>query len=110
MRCWCSIRRAPPAWARSHGLSATSPSDLACEPAVLDEVQRAVDAANSHLARAEQVKRFALLPDEWTAQTGELTPTLKKRRGVILERYAAEIAALYEEPTSAPAAPSVAAG
>jgi long-chain acyl-CoA synthetase len=86
-----------PAWARQRGLTFSSLEDLAHEPAVLEEVQRAVDAANSHLARVEQVKRFKLLAAEWTAQSGELTPTLKRRRGVILERYAAEIDALYAE-------------
>ena len=43
----------------------------------------------------EQVKRFKLLPNEWTAQTGELTPTIKRRRGVILDKYRAEIEELY---------------
>ena len=93
------------AWARAHDLTASSTAELARDPAILEEVQRAVDAANSHLARVEQVKRFALLPNEWTAQTGELTPTLKKRRSVILERYAAQIEALYAEPGAAPGAP-----
>ncbi len=87
-----------PAWARPHGIEATSLADLARHPTVLEEVQRAVEAANTHLARVEQVKRFRLLPTEWTAQTGELTPTLKKRRNVILERYADVIEALYAVP------------
>jgi long-chain acyl-CoA synthetase len=65
---------------------------------VEEEAQRAVDAANQHLARVEQVKRFRLLQNEWTSLTGELTPTLKKRRGVILDKYAAEIEALYDSP------------
>jgi long-chain acyl-CoA synthetase len=54
-----------------------------------------VDEANTHLARVEQVKRFKLLPNEWTAQTGELTPTLKRRRSVIVDKYKAEIEDLY---------------
>jgi long-chain acyl-CoA synthetase len=54
-----------------------------------------VTEANSHLARVEQVRRWKLLPGEWTSATGELTPTLKKRRRVITERYAAEIDTLY---------------
>jgi long-chain acyl-CoA synthetase len=89
------------AWARQRGIAATSTAELAREPAVLEEVQLAVDAANTHLSRVEQVKRFALLPNEWTPVTGELTPTLKKRRSVILERYAAEIDALYATPAAA---------
>ncbi|HYW87279.1 MAG TPA: AMP-dependent synthetase/ligase [Chloroflexota bacterium] len=92
-----------PAWARQHDIEAASPAELTQHPTVLEEVQRAVDAANTHLARVEQVKRFRLLPTEWTAQTGELTPTLKKRRNVILERYADVIEALYAVPAAAPA-------
>src|SRR5215475_8054155 len=55
-------------------------SDL---PQVLAEVAAGVRRANQDLARAEQVRRFTLLPAEWTAETGELTPTLKRRRRVI---------------------------
>ena len=53
--------------------------------------------ANSRLARPEQVRRYVVLPEEWTAQTGELTPSLKRRRPVITRRYAKEIASLYDE-------------
>ena len=51
--------------------------------------------ANSHLARPEQVRRSALLPAEWTTQSGELTPSMKRRRRVIIDRYAKEIEELY---------------
>jgi long-chain acyl-CoA synthetase len=81
-----------PVWARRHGIEA---ADLAAHPEVLAEVQRAVDAANEHLARVEQVKRFTVLPAEWTPESGELTPTLKMRRRVIVDRYAPEIEAMY---------------
>jgi len=59
------------------------------------EAERGVRTANQELSRAEQVRRFVLLPAEWTAETGELTPTLKRRRRVIAERYAGEIERLY---------------
>jgi hypothetical protein len=49
---------------------------------VLAEVAAGVRRANQDLARVEQVRRFTLLPAEWTAETGELTPTLKRRRQV----------------------------
>ena len=94
-----------PAWARQQGILATSLAELAEHPAVLDEVQGAVDAANTHLARVEQVKRFRVLPTEWTALSGDLTPSLKKRRSVILERYADVIEALYAAPAAEPASP-----
>jgi len=84
-----------PVWAKRHGIEAGSTAQLAQHPALRAEMQRAVDAANERLARVEQVKRFAVLPVEWTAESGELTPTLKRRRRVIVERYEREIEELY---------------
>ena len=84
-----------PVWAKQHGIEPASPAELSRHPEVLAEVQRAVDAANEHLARVEQVKRFTVLPVEWTPLSGELTPTLKMRRRVIVDRYGAEIEAMY---------------
>jgi long-chain acyl-CoA synthetase len=63
---------------------------------VLAEVQLAVDAVNQRLARIEQVKRFEVLPVEWTAESEELTPTLKLRRRIIHAKYADRIDSLYE--------------
>ena len=51
--------------------------------------------ANRRLNRAEQVKRFTILPAEWTVETDELTPTLKLKRRVIHEKYGGQIEALY---------------
>jgi len=84
-----------PAWASAHGITPSSLAELAAHPEVLAEIERGVAAANSHLARAEQVRRFRVLPNEWTAETGELTPTLKRRRRIIVDRYASEIDQLY---------------
>jgi long-subunit acyl-CoA synthetase (AMP-forming) len=84
-----------PVWARRHGIEAASTAALVSHPEVLAEVQRAVEAANERLSRAEHVKRFALVPGEWTPESGELTPTLKMRRRVIVERYGPEIEAMY---------------
>ena len=87
---------ATPAWARAHGIPAAPLAELASHPDVLAEVERGVAEANSHLARVEQVRRFRVLPSEWTAETGELTPTLKRRRRMIADRYAADIEQLYQ--------------
>ena len=59
------------------------------------EVQRSVDDANQHVSQVEQIKKFAIVPTEWTAESEELTPTLKLKRRVIDRVYAAEIDALY---------------
>jgi len=85
-----------PAWARSRGIPAASLAELAADPSVLAEIERGVAEANSHLARVEQVRRFRVLRSEWTSETGELTPTMKRRRRVIVDRYAAEIDQLYQ--------------
>ncbi len=83
-----------PAWAAAHGIHG-SVAELASHPAVVDEVRRAVAAANAQVSRAESIRRFALLPAEWTVDSGELTPTLKMKRQAVHSRYAEEIEALY---------------
>jgi long-chain acyl-CoA synthetase len=84
-----------PAWARARGIEFGSLADLAADPEVRAEVERGVATANSHLSQPERVRRFTLLPAEWTAQSGELTPSMKRRRRVIIDRYAKEIDELY---------------
>jgi long-chain acyl-CoA synthetase len=85
-----------PGWAARNGLDARDLAALATHERVLAEVQLAVHAANQRLARIEQVKRFEVLPVEWTAESEELTPTLKLRRRIIHGKYAERIDALYE--------------
>jgi long-subunit acyl-CoA synthetase (AMP-forming) len=65
------------------------------DPAVVDRVQAEVDAANAHLSRVEQIKRFHLVSVEWLPGGDELTPTMKLKRRPIAEKYADEIDALY---------------
>jgi long-chain acyl-CoA synthetase len=84
-----------PGWAKAHGVAAQSLAELAADPVVLAEVGRAVEAANSRLARVQQIKYWRLLPVEWTAESEELTPTLKLKRRVVHAKYADVIDALY---------------
>jgi long-chain acyl-CoA synthetase len=84
-----------PAWARAHGVEAASLPELAAHPVVLAAVGEAVSAANGRLARVQQVKRWRLLPVEWTADTEELTPTLKLKRRIVHAKYADDIDGLY---------------
>jgi long-chain acyl-CoA synthetase len=58
-------------------------------------VQKEVDAANEHMARVEQIKKFKILPTEWEPGGDELTPTMKLKRKPISEKYNDEIEALY---------------
>jgi long-chain acyl-CoA synthetase len=82
-----------PAFAQEHGLE---PDAVADSEEMRAEVQKAVDEANSHVGRVEQIKKFKILPHDLSQQTGELTPTLKVKRNVVNEKFAGEIEALYE--------------
>ncbi|SCL18094.1 long-chain acyl-CoA synthetase [Micromonospora pallida] len=85
-----------PKWRDSAGLPATATLDeLREHEALRAEVQRAVDAANLTVSKAEAIKVFRILPRDFTEATGELTPSLKVKRNVVHETYAAEIADIY---------------
>ena len=64
-------------------------------PVFRSHLERALESANRQFARFETIKRFAVLQQEFTIGGGELTPTLKLKRRVIYEKYAAEIERLY---------------
>jgi long-chain acyl-CoA synthetase len=85
-----------PAWAKARGIDPGSLAELATDPVVLAEVGAAVAAANERLARVQQVKQWRLLPVEWTAETEELTPTLKLRRRIVHAKYADVLDTLYD--------------
>ena len=87
-----------PAWAKARGIDAASMVELADHPAVVDEVRRALTAANAHLSRVEGFKRFTILPTEWSPESEELTPTLKLKRRVIHSKYQPQIEAMYATP------------
>lgn len=82
-------------WARARGIPAVAGAPLASHPLVVVEVGRGVAAANEHLSRPERIRRFTVLPDEWTTDNEELTPTLKLKRRVIQARYAGVIEDMY---------------
>jgi long-chain acyl-CoA synthetase len=63
---------------------------------VNDAVQGAVDSVNAERSRYEQIKRFTVLPREFSLEEDEVTPTLKLRRKVILDHFAREFAGLYD--------------
>jgi long-subunit acyl-CoA synthetase (AMP-forming) len=84
------------AFASRAGLTAKETAALAAEPAVLQAVAEAVEVANSRLSRPEQIRRHVVLGVDWLPGGDELTPTSKLRRKPIAEKYATEIARLYE--------------
>ena len=85
-----------PAWKRQHGKpDDASVADLRADAELTAEIQRGVDQANQAVSHAEGIRKFAVLTDDFTEAGGELTPSLKLRRSVVLERYAEEVAAIY---------------
>jgi long-chain acyl-CoA synthetase len=87
-------------WAKRQGIvcDASTPEGrlaLVREPRVQKAYRAVVDSVNATLAPYESIKRFQVVPDEWSLETGELTPSLKLKRRVITLQYAAEIATFY---------------
>ena len=83
-------------WAAKHNIPFGSMAEFSQREEVLAEVGAAVDAANARLARVEQVKRWELLPTDWTVESGELTPSLKLKRHVVSTKYADVIDGIYD--------------
>jgi long-chain acyl-CoA synthetase len=81
-------------WAHQRGLPADVGA-LAQHADVNGLVQEALDRANARYAQVEQIKRFAILDHDLTQETGELTPTMKVKRNIVYERYAAVFEELY---------------
>ncbi|QGK69422.1 AMP-binding protein [Allosaccharopolyspora coralli] len=85
-----------PAWLEDNGKSTSlTASDLVEDPDVRATVQKAVDEANQGVSKAEQIKQFRILPDDFTEATGELTPSMKLKRTKVAENHADTIQGLY---------------
>ncbi len=82
-------------WMQHKGINFTTIEDAVNNPKVLDLYRELIDSFNKFFNHVEQVKKFELLPNEWTIDTGELTPTLKLKRKVIMERYKDAIERIY---------------
>ena len=83
-----------PLWAEQHGKSSDI-ADLLDDPNLVAAVQEAVDDANKAVSRAESIRKFTILPGEWTEEGGQLTPSLKLKRSVVVREARASIEALY---------------
>ncbi len=84
-------------WADKVGVTYGSREDLVKDEKVQHLFEKVIDKYMRPFARAEQIRKFCLLADEWTQQTGELTPTLKCKRRVIEEKYCDEIECMYPQ-------------
>jgi len=85
-------------WKADNGKPETATiADLRDDPALQAEIQAAIDEANKAVSHAEAIKKFVILDEDFTETGGQLTPTLKVRRYIVMEQYADQIAALYED-------------
>jgi long-chain acyl-CoA synthetase len=88
-------------WARTNGIPFNSRADLVANPMVQAVYDQIIGGINQNLARFEKLKRVLLVADEFTAENGALTPTMKLRRRVIEERYRRQIEELYAQAEAA---------
>jgi len=84
-------------WARQQGIESKSRAELVADSRVIALYGQIVREVNGTLANFETLKRFRVVAEEWTQETGELTPSMKLKRRVLTSRYATEIAELYED-------------
>jgi long-chain acyl-CoA synthetase len=84
-------------WLRKQNIPFTTKEEVLRLPAVQHLYKEMVESFNTFFSHVEQVKRFELLPDEWSVETGEMTPKLSLKRKVILEKYRNSINRIYHE-------------
>ena len=87
-----------PGWLKAKDRPADTPVEqLRNDPEVLAELQGAVDEANKAVSKAEAIRKFSVLGVDWTEEGGQLTPSLKLKRSVVLKEFAADVEALYSD-------------
>ena len=82
-------------WAREQGITETAPEKLIQNEKVLELYKELVESFNKFFNHVEQIKKFELLPNEWSVNTGELTPKMSLKRKVVMEKYGAAIERIY---------------
>ena len=83
-----------PGWVEQHGKS-SDVKDLVDDHDLRAEIETAVEEANKAVSKAESIRRFAIVPSAWTEEGGQLTPSLKLKRGVVMREHRDDIDALY---------------
>lgn len=87
-------RETVPTWAEQQG-KPTDISKLLDDPDLYAEIEAAVEEANKAVSKAESIRKFAILSEEWTEEGGQLTPSLKLKRNVVMREHIDEVEALY---------------
>ena len=85
-----------PGWLKQAGKPADATIEsMTNDPDLVAEIQKAVDEANKAVSNAEAIKKFTILPVDWTEEGGQLTPSMKLKRNVVMKEFASEVDALY---------------
>jgi long-chain acyl-CoA synthetase len=84
-------------WCRVKEIPYTSDWDIISHPRVVSRIEEEIVQINQYFGHHEQIKKWEIVPDSWTAATGELSPTLKLRRKFLAEKYARLIEEMYEK-------------
>jgi long-chain acyl-CoA synthetase len=88
-------------WAKHHGIEAKTREEMVADSRVVEAYAEVVREVNSGLANFETMKRFRLVAEEWSQDSGELTPSMKLKRRIISARYASVVDALYADEATA---------
>lgn len=83
-------------WAAENNIPTTSRAELIKHPKVLEKYDKEIQRFNPDFGQWEQIKKFELVPDEWSVDSGDLTPTMKLKRKILLQKYAALIEKIYQ--------------
>ncbi len=84
-------------WCTAHGINFTNTKEMIRNEEVIKKFEQLLEDNNKLFGHSEQIKKFTLVPNEWTIADGELTPTLKLKRKIIEKKYEKEIAAMYTD-------------
>jgi len=89
-----------PTWAKNHGRPGLTMDAARHDPDVLAEIDSAVAGANTAVSKAESIRKYVIIPGDFTEATGHLTPSLKLKRNIVMRDYQDEIEALFAAPKS----------
>ena len=84
-------------WCKKHSVSYNGKEEAIKSEEIQAVYQKTIDKYNPQFNHVEQIKKFVLLSNEWTVESGELTPSMKMKRKVILQKYSEEIEKIYNQ-------------
>lgn len=90
-----------PGWLKGKGMEPMTVQEAARDPRVLERIQKAIDRANDHVSRAESIREYRILDEDFTVENGYLTPSLKVKRARVLSDYSAIVDEIYASKHSA---------